>query len=216
MAYCLSSVIGYLLGSINPAYLIGKRKGVDIRTCGSKNAGGSNTLILFGKGLGILVMALDILKGFLAAALCAALFPEAPHIKVVAGSACIIGHMLPLFLGFRGGKGLASLGGLVLALDVRLFLALAALSLLSVLISRYLFVGALFAGISVPPALVIAHGDWVGALCLLPAVFVMLLRHRENIRRFRAGEELKFTWLWNREVPACYRQQQGKRTDDRR
>lgn len=100
--------LGYGLGSFSPSYLIGKLRGYDVRKSGSGNAGASNTVILVGKAVGFLVAILDILKASCAWWLCAALFPELRLAGILGGVAAILGHMFPIWLHFKGGKGLAA------------------------------------------------------------------------------------------------------------
>lgn len=105
----LSLLIGYLLGSINPAIIYSRLKGRDIRTLGSKNAGATNTLRNFGKGAALIVTLSDILKcvaAILAASLLARLFAEDELVsKIFAATGCILGHNFPVYFGFKGGKG---------------------------------------------------------------------------------------------------------------
>ena len=108
-------VIGYTLGNFNPSYLIGKSKGYDARKDGSGNPGASNAFILAGKWAFVLTALLDIFKAFLACRICRHLFPTLPVAEAIAGVSCIIGHMYPVLLKFQGGKGLASLGGVILS-----------------------------------------------------------------------------------------------------
>lgn len=137
----LCVLMGYLIGCISPSYLIGRKKGYDVRTSGSCNAGASNTVIMAGKAAGIFVALFDILKATAACKLGAALLPELEYAWQIAGVSCVAGHMFPVFLGFRGGKGFACLGGVVLAHSAKVFLlmlALAVLYRLSVELYRHL------------------------------------------------------------------------------
>lgn len=116
-----SAAIGYATGMLNPAYVIGLRKGYDIRKKGSGNPGASNTIILEGKKAGLFVMAFDISKAAVAVSLSRRLFPKYDCAGETAGTACVLGHMFPATLGFRGGKGLACLGGEILAFSLHDF-----------------------------------------------------------------------------------------------
>ena len=98
--------MGYLIGTINPSYIIAKLCGFDIREKGSKNAGASNALILFGKITGIGCALFDIAKATLIVWLCETLFPELAYSFAVTGVACILGHVFPFYMKFKGGKGL--------------------------------------------------------------------------------------------------------------
>ncbi|MBQ2146432.1 MAG: glycerol-3-phosphate acyltransferase, partial [Oscillospiraceae bacterium] len=110
-ACCL---IGYLLGNLSPSYVLGKRKGYDVRKDGSGNAGATNTFILMGAKAFFLTTFADILKAFAAYKLCEVFFRDIPFAGAMGGTACIIGHIYPALMGFKGGKGLACLGGTVL------------------------------------------------------------------------------------------------------
>lgn len=104
-------LLGYFVGTINPSYFLGRIKGVDIRKKGSGNAGGSNALILFGKTAGVLCSLFDIFKAFLMIRLTEHLFPDFPLAFPLTACAVILGHIFPFYMKFRGGKGLACLGG---------------------------------------------------------------------------------------------------------
>lgn len=100
-----SAAIGYATGMLNPAYVIGLRKGYDIRKKGSGNPGASNTIILEGKKAGLFVMAFDISKAAVAVSLSRRLFPKCDCAGETAGTACVLGHMFPATLGFQGRQG---------------------------------------------------------------------------------------------------------------
>ncbi len=104
------------------------QRGYDVRSSGSKNAGASNTVIMVGKLAGVLVALLDIFKAALSWRLCQALFPQFALAGILGGVACILGHMFPVFLHFCGGKGLACIGGVVLAYDPATFLIMLAIT----------------------------------------------------------------------------------------
>ncbi|MBR1584035.1 MAG: glycerol-3-phosphate acyltransferase [Clostridia bacterium] len=129
--------IGYLLGNLSPSYLLGKRKGYDVRRDGSGNAGATNAFILLGAKSFFLTTALDILKAFAAYRVCQAAFPRLSFAGTLGGTACVLGHMYPALLGFRGGKGLASLGGVVLGWSWQWFLLLLTGALLLAFATRY-------------------------------------------------------------------------------
>ena len=132
--------MGYLIGCISPSYLIGRKKGYDVRTSGSCNAGASNTVIMAGKAAGIFVALFDILKATAACKLGAVLLPELEYAWQITGVSCVVGHMFPVFLGFRGGKGFACLGGVVLAHSAKVFLLMLAIAVLIGFVSNYIAV----------------------------------------------------------------------------
>ena len=198
LQYILCLLIAYLIGGINPSYIIARIKGFDIRTKGSGNAGASNAVITMGKAVGIFSALFDILKAYFAVVLASKLFPDLPFIADVAGAACILGHMFPALMGFRGGKGLACLGGVILAFDWKVFLILLAAELLLVLIVDYICVVPITASVIFPVLKGILTRSVGGSLVLSVASVAILFRHRENIRRIREGKEAHFSLLWNR------------------
>ena len=111
MGYLIAAVLGYLLGTSNMALYLSKIKKVDPRSGGSGNLGASNAMILMGWKAGILVGIHDIAKAALCVFLAKYLFPELIHVGAVAGVACVVGHVFPFYLKFRGGKGFASYVG---------------------------------------------------------------------------------------------------------
>ncbi|MBQ8433077.1 MAG: glycerol-3-phosphate acyltransferase [Clostridia bacterium] len=192
-------LLGYLIGGINPAYLIGRRRGFDIRKRGSGNAGASNAVIVMGKKVGVLSALFDIFKSFLTVRLSAWLFPTFAYATILAGVACILGHMYPVFLGFRGGKGLACLGGMILAYDWAFFLALLSSELILVLIVDYICVVPITASIIFPVVYALRSKNLIGTLILLVSTFFILLKHIENLKRIRKGTEAHFSFLWKRD-----------------
>ena len=112
LSVILCALLGYLLGCINPAYLIARARGFDIRSRGSGNAGASNAVITMGKAAGVFSAIIDIFKAWLAVCLATRYFTALsvggmPVAGEIAGVACILGHMFPFFMAFRGGKGFA-------------------------------------------------------------------------------------------------------------
>ncbi len=189
MEYLLCGLTGYLLGCFNTACLVGWMRGVDIRSQGSRNPGASNVTITMGWRLGALVALGDILKAVAAVALCRWLFPTLAEPGLVAGVFCILGHMFPFYLAFRGGKGFASYLGMVLALSWRTALVLILLAALITFLTDYIAYATLFTAAAFPAWHWYAGGGTAG-LCLLAALAgVILWKHRENLRRIRRGEE---------------------------
>ncbi len=148
--------MGYLIGCISPSYLIGRKKGYDVRTSGSCNAGASNTVIMAGKAAGIFVALFDILKATAACKLGAVLLPELEYAWQITGVSCVVGHMFPVFLGFRGGKGFACLGGVVLAHSAKVFLLMLAIAVLIGFVSNYIAVSTVSMSVIWP---VLRHDD---------------------------------------------------------
>lgn len=199
MKYILCILIGYLIGTVNPSYIIAKVRGFDIREKGSKNAGASNALILFGKVLGIGCALFDIAKATLAIWLCGKLFPELTYSFAVTGVSCILGHVFPFYMKFRGGKGLACLGGMILAFDWRVFLIMLACEIVVAIVTNYICFVPLSASMVFPIVYGIIRHDWWGALILCLVIPVMFFKHKENLKRIKQKTEMPFSFLWNKE-----------------
>ncbi|MBE6684964.1 MAG: glycerol-3-phosphate acyltransferase [Ruminococcaceae bacterium] len=199
MKYVLCILIGYLIGTINPSYIIAKIRGFDIREKGSGNAGASNALILFGKVLGIGCALFDIAKATFAIWLCGKLFPELTYSFAVTGVACILGHVFPFYMKFRGGKGLACLGGMILAFDWRVFLVMLACEIVVAVATNYIC----FVPITASAVFAIVYGvmrrDWWSALIIAVILPLMLYKHKENLKRIKQKTEMPFSFLWNKE-----------------
>ncbi len=203
----ITILISYLVGNINPSYIFGLIKGVDIRRQGSGNAGASNATVLFGKWIGIFSALFDIAKSYLVMLIFPLIFKDVPFIAECAGVAAIIGHIFPMLMNFKGGKGLASLGGLLLAMDARLFLILLAAEIVLLLLVNFICIVPITASILIPILygalgsdglgwLWNADGGWWGAAIISIASLVMLWRHRENVVRIAKGKEMHFSYIW--------------------
>lgn len=198
MKYLVCILIGYFLGCINPSYIIGKLRGVNIKKSGSGNAGASNALLLFGKAVGVFCALFDIMKAFAAIKICESIYSDEPYIFSVAAVAVILGHIFPFYLKFRGGKGLACLGGTVLAFDWRYFLMLLSIEVVFVIIVNYICFVPMTASVVFPVSYGIIRHDLVGALILLIPTVVIFIKHIENIRRIMDGSEVRISYLWNK------------------
>ena len=198
MKYLVCILIGYFLGCINPSYIIGKFRGVNIKKSGSRNAGASNALLLFGKAVGVFCALFDIMKAFAAIKICEAIFSGEPYVFSVAAVAAILGHIFPFYLKFKGGKGLACLGGTVLAFDWRYFLMILSIEVIFVLIVNYICFVPMTASVVFPISYGIIRQDLIGALILLIPTVVILIKHIENIKRIMDGSEVRISYLWNK------------------
>lgn len=204
----LCILFGYVLGGINPSYIIARFRGFDIRRRGSGNAGASNAVITMGKAVGIFSAVFDILKA-VAAYLCAPLiFKDLALASMVAGVACILGHIFPAYMKFKGGKGLACLGGVILAVDWRLFLIMLVTELVLVLLVDYICIVPITASVLFPILFGLLgddgtgwliHGEngWMAVAVFAVASVGILYRHIENIRRIATGKEMHFSFLWS-------------------
>lgn len=198
MAYLMGILVGYGLGSINAAYFLARMQGFDIRERGSGNAGASNVVITLGRKKGLLCAAFDLTKAAVSVWLMAWLFPEINTFAVTA-SACILGHIFPFYLGFRGGKGLACLGGAILAFDLRVFVALLVFELFIVVVSRYICFVPITASAVFPIIYGFIYQDMGGAFLLGGVGVVIFCKHLVNLRRIREGCELRLSYLWARD-----------------
>ena len=197
MEYLACPLLGYFVGTLNPSYLLGRIRGMDIRKKGSGNAGASNALILFGKLAGVLCALFDIAKAFFAIRIVQRLFPTFVPALALCGAGCVLGHIFPFYMKFRGGKGLACLGGMLLAYDWRLFLAVLAAEIVVVLVTDYICFVATTASLAFLAVYAIRTRDLAGAAALALAAAAIWWRHFENFRRIRAGKEMRFSYLWH-------------------
>lgn len=190
MGYLISILGAYLLGSVSMAYFLTKRKNIDARTSGSGNLGASNTKVLLGWGPAVLVAVHDIGKGLVAVLAARFLFPDLEYAGAAAGVGCVLGHIFPFYLGFRGGKGLATFLGMTAALDWRVALGVALLLVVITVVTDYIALGTIAVSVAVPVALLILTGNWAQPLILSAATVVMLFKHRDNLARIKNGTEI--------------------------
>lgn len=189
MGYLTVMAAGYLLGSSNMAYWLSKIKKVDIRSKGTGNLGASNATVLLGWGAGVVVALHDIGKAFLAVLLARWAFPALIFAGAAAGVACVLGHIFPFYLNFRGGKGLASFIGMLAALDWRVALVAAVLLVAITLVTDYIALGTLCVAVVGPLGLWLLGQPWTAAV-LLPATGVIFIKHRDNLQRIRNKTEI--------------------------
>lgn len=198
----LSLLIGYLLGSINPAIIYSRLKGRDIRTLGSKNAGATNTLRNFGKGAALIVTLSDILKcvaAILTASLLARLFAEDELVsKIFAATGCILGHNFPVYFGFRGGKGVLVSVTALFMIDWRIGAAALAVFIVVFMIWRYVSLGSITGAIAAMAASLITKDVYVTTFTAFAALLT-IIRHRSNILRLIEGTESKTTFHSHKE-----------------
>jgi acyl phosphate:glycerol-3-phosphate acyltransferase len=184
-------LLGYLLGSIPFGLILTRFAGLgDIRAIGSGNIGATNVLRTGSKGLAIATLLLDGAKGALAIFLVGALWPENAGLPGLAAIAAFLGHLFPIWLRFRGGKGVATLIGIVAALFWPAALAVAAIWIAALLLTRYSSVGGMAAAISAPIA-VTALGRFDLSLMFTGFALLVLWQHRANIGRLLRRTEPK-------------------------
>ncbi|MBD2493302.1 glycerol-3-phosphate 1-O-acyltransferase PlsY [Nostoc sp. FACHB-280] len=201
-------VVAYLLGSFPTGYIAVKQlKGIDIREVGSGSTGATNVLRALGKGPGAFVLGVDCLKGVLAIALVYALFnfvgsseliPTTVDVKLwqpwmvtLAGLAAILGHSKSIFLGFTGGKSVATSLGILLAMSWQVGLATLGVFAVVVAISRIVSLSSISGAIAVSIFMVIFHQPLPYILFSILGGFYVIIRHRSNIERLLAGTEPK-------------------------
>ena len=192
--------LGYLIGSVPFALLLARRVGTpDLRQIGSGNLGAANVLRTSGVKAGILVAALDIAKGALSVLLAIRFSPDAAA-PAAAGFAAIIGHVFPVWLRFRGGKGVATACGVFLVLAPLAVLPAVMVFVLTVWTTRYVSLGSMLASL-VLPAIAYATGSPAPAVIVACAAAVLILfRHSSNLMRLLAGTERR---LGGREASAA-------------
>ena len=179
---------------------------MDVRDHGSKNAGSTNTIRLLGYKAGIPVLLLDILKGWLAVKLIYLTNYYIPatgdyiNFQLLLGLAAIIGHIFPVFAGFRGGKGVATLIGVILAIDPLSTLICIGVFMVTLLITKYVSLSSMIAGISFPVLVIVVFKTTTPSLIIFSLiVFVLLLfTHQKNIERLARNEEKKANFLFRK------------------
>ena len=190
MAYLIVSVIGYMLGCSNMAFYLAKIKGIDLSSKGSGNPGTSNAVILMGWRAGILVGAHDIGKAVLAVWIAKLLFPNAEGCAETAGVACVLGHIFPLFLKFKGGKGFASFIGMTLALNWKFAVIVLVAVVIVTVVFDYLVIGTTLTVVSLPAYVAVTSAKWIPVLILCVATGVIIFKHRKNYVRIWKGTEI--------------------------
>ncbi|QJD78283.1 glycerol-3-phosphate 1-O-acyltransferase PlsY [Spirosoma rhododendri] len=196
-----TTVVAYLLGSIPTAVWYGQGFfGVDVRQHGSGNAGATNTFRVLGKRAGTIVMLVDVMKGYTAATLSSILWfsdvitdGEILTFEIVFGIVAVLGHLYPIFAGFRGGKGVATLLGMVLAIHPEMALICIGIFLLVVIASQYVSLGSILAALAFPVLLLLQIFGEKESPLLIVFGFIMfllvVLTHKKNIRRLLHGQE---------------------------
>lgn len=213
MNYIICFILGYLVGTVNPSYFFALKKGFDIRKKGSGNAGASNAFITMGKSIGVLCIFLDILKAYGIVELSTYLFSDEPYVFVVTASACMLGHIFPFYMKFRGGKGLACIGGALLAYSPWVFLIALLVEAAIAFSIDYICVVPISASVVLPILYVIIERDIIGMLFLMSVGAIIIWRHKENIIRIKNGTELHLSFIWDKEKE-LERQKQFIKSDE--
>lgn len=200
--YLTSAFLGYLLGSCPNGFLIARSRGIDIREHGSGNIGATNVLRILGKKCGYLVFFLDALKGFLAVVIAHYLAAKAgvtrwELIGITGGLACILGHTFPVWLQFRGGKGVATSAGVLLGLMPVAVASVFLVWLILFKVTRYVSVASIAAATALPVFVAFyLYRHIISGPSLLPFSIliagVVVWRHRSNLGRLWHGTEERF------------------------
>ena len=195
LSYIISILIAYLLGNISTSYIIAKKMaGVDIRTQGSGNAGSTNVLRTLGKKAGALTFIGDLLKGIIAVLIAKLIAQISGSNIAIAGYLGVVGvvsgHNWPAFLGFRGGKGVATSLGSMIAMNPIMALSCFGIFLIIVAITKYVSLGAIV-GISFSPIMMLIGKNNKGLMATLFLTISVIYTHRENIKRLLNGTERK-------------------------
>lgn len=194
------SILAYLLGSIPSAVWIGLRfYGKDVRDFGSGNAGATNTFRVLGKKAGTIVLAMDMLKGFFAASLVHVLKGVSPNtyqfvnLQLLFGLLAVIGHLFPVFAQFKGGKGIATLFGMIIAIHYPSGLFCLGLFLIILFLTRYVSLGSILAAIAFPLGVVYVFNqkEPLFIAFAITAALLVIFTHQKNIKKLVKGTENK-------------------------
>lgn len=200
MIIAILIILAYLIGSIPSGLIIGKAfYKIDIREHGSGNLGGTNSFRVLGKKAGFVVTFSDILKGTLATCLplLLSLFTDI-HVNVsplIFGVVAVIGHMYPIFAGFKGGKAVATSAGILLGHEPLMFLIIMVVFFLSLYLSKYVSLSSMIAGFAGLVYSIILWDDKLLIAILAILTIFVVYRHRANIKRILNKTEPKITWL---------------------
>ena len=193
VAYIIFSIIAYLLGSIPSALIVGKvGYNIDVREHGSGNLGATNAFRTLGVKAGSIVVLGDILKGTAATAL--PLLFDVNVYTLIIGIFAVIGHTYPIFAKFKGGKAVATSGGIILGINPLLFIAMIVTFILSLYLSKYVSLSSMITGV-VSTIISLFLNDWLLFAMILSLTIFVFFRHKENIRRIKNKTEPKITWM---------------------
>lgn len=187
----LFAVFSYLLGAVPSGYLIYRfSEKKDIRQAGSGSTGATNVFRLKGAAYAIPVLVFDFLKGFLPAFLALRLFPDR-RVALVCAFLAVLGHCYPVYIGFRGGKGIATMMGVFASLGFIPFLLSLGVFILTVILTRYVSLGSILAALGFPVFILIFIQDTETFILSLAVFVLVVIRHYGNIQRLISGDERK-------------------------
>jgi len=207
VAFITVVIAGYLLGSIPTGFLVAKARGVDIRTVGSKNMGATNVFRVLGKGPGIFVLLMDALKGAAAVFFshyfvrhvivlsdCSCDFWNQDLAITLGGLSSILGHIYTCWLGFKGGKGIATTAGMYLTLVPLACLIALAAWIAAFLLTRYVSIASIVSAIALPAAVVMLQTNVALSVVTVAIGLLAIYKHKANIQRLIAGTESRFNF----------------------
>lgn len=205
---CSAIITAYLLGSIPSAIWYGEAYfGIDVRKFGSGNAGATNTFRVLGKRAGTIVLLIDVLKGWTATKLASILFfleviepAQVPTFKLILGFSAVLGHLYPVFVRFKGGKGVATSLGMILAIDPLVASVCIVIFVLVLLVSNYVSLSSIIAAFAFPMMLVLGIFGKASTLLIVFGFLlfaVVVITHQKNIVRLLNGSESRVN-LWRR------------------
>ena len=203
LSVLIVGLVGYLIGSIPAGYLAGKLAGIDIRTVGSGNPGATNVVRTLGKRYGYPVFLFDFIKGILAVKVSALIHGngagwtiDSDLLGIVGGTCSVIGHSYPIWLRFKGGKGVATSGGVVIALMPWVALIAGLVWIIMFQVFRYVSLASIVAVLSMPIAAAIlfetSHLASAFFYFSIGLALIVVIRHRSNLSRLIKGEEPRF------------------------
>lgn len=205
LAYIIIAIGAYLLGSLPTGFLVARARGVDIRTVGSKNMGATNVFRVLGKGPGIFVLLVDALKGFAAVWLARYLVRHVVVVDdcdwynqtgagIIGGLGAILGHNYTCWLGFKGGKGIATSGGVLVALVPWAFLVGLITWIICFATTRYVSAASIAAAAVLPFATWLTTHDWLLTIVTAAMAALAIYKHKSNIQRLMNGTENRFNF----------------------
>ena len=184
-------ILAYILGSVLFGEIIARLKGVNLREVGSGNVGATNVSRALGKRFGVLVFILDMLKGFLPTSLAVGIYGIGSWVVFFVGIASVLGHMFSIFSGFKGGKGVATAFGVILAVSFKMALLLLILWAGVLYWRRYVSLASIVASASAPFLLLLAGYPFHIFLMGVIIACLIVFKHKSNIERLISGQELR-------------------------
>lgn len=191
MRLVFSMIIGYLLGTISPSAFLAKIKKKNLREEGTQNLGATNTMLTLGTGYGALVLFFDIAKAAIAVKIGQIIAPAYALSGILSGGSAVIGHIYPFYMKFKGGKGLATYGGMILGLDPILFLILLIVSTVCMFVVNYSAGMPMSAGVLFPILYGIDTRSITAFAIAAVISAVIIWKHFSNLLRGRKGEDIK-------------------------